>query len=85
MVVTREEALKLTVPKLKEELAARGLSHDGLKVGFCFALEFWRGVGRSTRYPAPGLVVNRAKNTRGARFADCVADWNVQMHQAKYS
>lgn len=31
-VTTKEEAMKLTVPKLKEELGARGLSQDGLKV-----------------------------------------------------
>lgn len=31
-ITTKEEALKLTVAKLREELNARGLSHDGLKV-----------------------------------------------------
>lgn len=39
MITTKEEAVKLTVPKLKEELTARGLSHDGLKVSFYFELE----------------------------------------------
>lgn len=32
MGVTAKEASKLTVAKLKEELAERGLSQDGLKV-----------------------------------------------------
>lgn len=34
VVVTKEEAMKLTVVKLKEELGTRGLSQDGLKVWF---------------------------------------------------
>lgn len=37
--ITKEQALKMTVAKLKEELGARGLSHDGLKVRRCCDLD----------------------------------------------
>lgn len=44
MGVTTQEASKLTVAKLKEELAARGLSQEGLKVSaslFVYSAGCW--------------------------------------------
>lgn len=85
MVTTKEEALKLTVPKLKEELTARGLSHDGLKVGFSFALQVWRRVAMSFRYPPPGLVGNPEEHSGGSvRRLALRCCGNLQMHQTKY-
>lgn len=49
VVTTKEEALRLTVPKLKEELTARGLSHDGLKVCVIFFLCRWMDLPHSSR------------------------------------
>lgn len=85
MVTTKEEALKLTVPKLKEELTARGLSHDGLKVGFSFALQVWRRVARSFRLPPPGFVGNREEHS-GGLGSQIALRWggNLQMHQTEY-
>lgn len=71
MITTKEQALKLTVPKLKEELTARGLSHDGLKVGFSLALEIWPLDGRSI--PLPHLFLPRTLDGVVARRVTKIA------------